>query len=363
MLACEESRTQEVESPLAVDGYSQAVAENLWVPQCRLTHAVLHQAGVRTVHNCRGEQRATLLTWTVLEQLKPTCHDVMGRTWDSLQVTWAANSALIQIMSQHNGGEFLQMEWFFCELISPAALFRALFHLFLFSEAPLFGWFCCLTFRFWGMCVRKCVSLYKCHLLWAKKASSLWMIIAEGKRRTERVNEWVKMNYFNWNSSWAAIAKLYWTALASVQNVCVCVCVCMWKWPHRVRRKPSSVIWSLLQVPEFCSKPSWCTAQWFNFMSELIPQTFWFWMNVFILAYKLPPSLSLFKCLFWLLSFTCLKQFTGYTVCQSLPNNTVRTASYRWTKTEALAGISEFRDLCNSVGDLCRQAASCSTVH
>lgn len=157
------------------------------------------------------------------------CHGQNTRSfpWDSLQVTWAANSALIQIMSQHNGGEFLQMELFFCELISPAALFRALFHLFLFSEAPLFGCFCCLTFRFWGMCVRKCVSLYKCHLLWAKKASSLWMIIAEGKRRTERVNVWVKMNYFNGNSSWAAIAKLYWTALASVQNGCVCLYVKM----------------------------------------------------------------------------------------------------------------------------------------
>lgn len=71
MLAREKSGTQEVESPFAVDGYSHAVAENLWVTQTRLTHAVLHQAGVRTVHHCRGEQRATLLTWTVLEQLKP----------------------------------------------------------------------------------------------------------------------------------------------------------------------------------------------------------------------------------------------------------------------------------------------------
>lgn len=73
MLAHEESGTQEVESPFAVDGYSHAVAENLWVTQARLTYAVLHQAGVRTVHHCRGEQRATWsrrLTWTVLEQLK-----------------------------------------------------------------------------------------------------------------------------------------------------------------------------------------------------------------------------------------------------------------------------------------------------
>lgn len=71
MLTCEESRTQEVESPFAVDGYSHAVAENLWVTQARLTHAVLHQAGIRTVHHCRGAQGATLLTWTKLENLKP----------------------------------------------------------------------------------------------------------------------------------------------------------------------------------------------------------------------------------------------------------------------------------------------------
>lgn len=64
MLAREESGTQEVESPFAVDGYSHAVAEHLWVAQSRLTHAVLHQAGIGTVHHCRGEQRATSLTWT-----------------------------------------------------------------------------------------------------------------------------------------------------------------------------------------------------------------------------------------------------------------------------------------------------------
>lgn len=56
MLACEESRSQEVEAPLAVDRNRDAVAEHFWVTQARLAHAVLHEAGVGTVDHCRTEQ-------------------------------------------------------------------------------------------------------------------------------------------------------------------------------------------------------------------------------------------------------------------------------------------------------------------
>lgn len=57
MLACEERRPQEVEASLAVDGHGHSVAEDFWVTQAGLSHAVLHQAGVRTVHHCRADHR------------------------------------------------------------------------------------------------------------------------------------------------------------------------------------------------------------------------------------------------------------------------------------------------------------------
>lgn len=57
MLARQERRSQEVESSLAVDGDADSVAEDFWVTKAGLSHAVLHQTGVRTVHHCRADHR------------------------------------------------------------------------------------------------------------------------------------------------------------------------------------------------------------------------------------------------------------------------------------------------------------------
>lgn len=60
VLAREERRSPEVEASLAVDSDADSVAEDFWVTKAGLPHAVLHQAGVRTVHHCRTRGEAAL---------------------------------------------------------------------------------------------------------------------------------------------------------------------------------------------------------------------------------------------------------------------------------------------------------------
>lgn len=79
MLACEECRAQEVEASFTVDCHSYTIAENFWVTQARLAHAILHEARVRAVHHCRREQKTPFWSkwftciykwlWIVLRQL------------------------------------------------------------------------------------------------------------------------------------------------------------------------------------------------------------------------------------------------------------------------------------------------------
>lgn len=157
---------------------------------------------------------------------------------------------------------------------------------FLFSEAPSFGRFGSLKFKFWGACACGCVSLCECHPLGAKKASVLWIIIAEGKR--EQIL-WVKMNYFNGNSSLAATTKLYWTDVVSGQDGCVWVCVYSIYENVPTGSEGSLHLWFDL----FCKSLTLDLNHRNALLSGSISCLSWylqiylFWMNVFILTHKL----------------------------------------------------------------------------
>lgn len=143
MSAREGGGTQKVESAFAVDGHSHGVAENLRGTQAGLANAVLHQARVRTVHHCREEPRATLLTWAVLEQVTPACN----------VISQAQQWIVFVRQSQATSNKFRPVP-FVCFLRRHR--------------------FCRLKFKFLSdVCasVRGCVC--ECHPLGAKKASVL----------------------------------------------------------------------------------------------------------------------------------------------------------------------------------------------